>query len=47
MLLTHFKSLKSYFSREGANFQVGVVRGKMNSDNFGREIRVAKGSLQN
>ena len=48
MLITLLKSLNSDFCREGANFQEGLVGGKMNSDNFGHKIKVSSlGSLNN
>ena len=48
MLLSLLKSLNSHFSREGGKIKEEVVGGKMNSDNFGRKIRVASsGSLNN
>ena len=40
MFLTLLKSLKSDFIREGANFQEGVVGGKMNSEAIGQRVKV-------
>ena len=48
MFLTLLKSLKSDFIREGANFQEGVVGGKMNSVAVGQKVKViSKGTLNN
>ena len=33
------KSIKSYFIRGGANFQEGVVGGKMNFEAVGQKVR--------
>ena len=35
-----FKNVKKYFSMEGANFQEGVVGGKMNSEAVGQKLKV-------
>ena len=40
MYLTLLKSIKSNFIREGANFQEGVVGGKMNSEAVGQKVKV-------
>ena len=40
MFLTLFKSQKSDFIREGANFQEGVVGGKIDSEAIGQRVNV-------
>ena len=37
---TTFKTSKSDLIREGANFQEGVVGGKMNSEAVGQQLKV-------
>ena len=40
MFLTLLKSQLSDFVREGANFQEGLVGGKMNSEVIGQRVKV-------
>ena len=42
-----FEKAKNWFSREAANFQEGVVGGKMNSYNVGHKIKVSSLGLVN
>ena len=48
MFLALLKSLKSDFIRKGANFQEGVVGGKMNSKAIGQGVKVVSyGTVNN
>ena len=38
--ISTFNKLKKYFTMEGANFQDGVVGGKMNSEAVGQRVKV-------
>ena len=34
------RNKQKYFTKEGANFQEGVVKGKMNSETVGQKVTV-------